>query len=312
MTRKKRTDKIFFRYYEIPRDSYVLALFGEEWNRKYGSEGESLHFHNHLEVGYCYKGEGVIKLENGDYPYFPQTFTMIPKNCPHSTFGDQGGINSWEFLFIDVERFLADLYPGRSRLAEEISRRINSGARFLTHGKNPALGDLVQEIFREMKEKGEFYQESVKGYLLAFLMGIARLDGEAAGALVSDKRLPVVGKNLWKEEIRQVEAALRYVEEHYREPLHAGDLAAVCGLSETHFRRLFQKNMQMTPMEYVNKVRIREACRLMLETNASLEEIAVKTGFVSMSTFNRNFGRFLSISPHAWRKSRGKGQKILF
>lgn len=77
MTRKKRTDKIFFRYYEIPRDSYVLALFGEEWNRKYGSEGESLHFHNHLEVGYCYKGEGVIKLENGDYPYFPQTFTMI-------------------------------------------------------------------------------------------------------------------------------------------------------------------------------------------------------------------------------------------
>ena len=105
MTRKKRTDKIFFRYYEIPRDSYVLALFGEEWNRKYGSEGESLHFHNHLEVGYCYKGEGVIKLENGDYPYFPQTFTMIPKNCPHSTFGDQGGINSWEFLFIDVERF---------------------------------------------------------------------------------------------------------------------------------------------------------------------------------------------------------------
>ena len=143
MTRKKRTDKIFFRYYEIPRDSYVLALFGEEWNRKYGSEGESLHFHNHLEVGYCYKGEGVIKLENGDYPYFPQTFTMIPKNCPHSTFGDQGGINSWEFLFIDVERFLADLYPGRSRLAEEISRRINSGARFLTHGKKPALGDLV-------------------------------------------------------------------------------------------------------------------------------------------------------------------------
>ena len=65
-----------------------------------------------------------------------------------------------------------------------------------------------------------------------------------------------------------MEAALRYVEEHYREPLHAeqlrvGDLAAVCGLSETHFRRLFQKNMQLTPMEYVNKVRIREACRLM-------------------------------------------------
>ena len=312
MTKKKTMDKIFLRFYDIPRESYLLALYGAEWKRKYGSEGESLHFHNHLEVGYCYEGEGVIRMENGDLPYFSQTFTVIPKNCPHAIQGEKGEVDYWEFLFIDMERFLLDLYPGRNRLVEEICRRINRGARLLTYEKNPVLGDLVQEILREMKGKGEFYQESVKGYLLAFLMEIARLDGEAAGSLVSDKRLPVVGKNLWKEEIRQVEAALRYVEEHYREPLHAGDLAAVCGLSETHFRRLFQKNMQMTPMEYVNKVRIREACRLMLETNASLEEIAVKTGFVSMSTFNRNFGRFLSISPHAWRKSRGKGQKILF
>ena len=261
-------------------------------------------------MGYCYKGEGVIKLENGDYPYFPQTFTMIPKNCPHSTFGDQGGINSWEFLFIDVERFLADLYPGRSRLAEEISRRINSGARFLTHGKNPALGDLVQEIFREMKEKSEFYQESVKGYLLAFLMEAARLNDE--DSLLPGEELPVVGKQIWKEEITQVEAALRYVEEHYAEQLRVGDLAAVCGLSETHFRRFFLKNMQLTPMEYVNKVRIREACRLMNGTASSLEEIAMKTGFVSMSTFNRNFTRFLGTSPHVWRKSKGREHSILF
>lgn len=104
MTRKKRTDKIFFRYYEIPRDSYVLALFGEEWNRKYGSEGESLHFHNHLEVGYCYKGEGVIKLENGDYPYFPQTFTMIPEKLPSLDL-ETGGSHSLGISFYCEVRF---------------------------------------------------------------------------------------------------------------------------------------------------------------------------------------------------------------
>ena len=124
--------------------------------------------------------------------------------------------------------------------------------------------------------------------------------------------MPVVGKQIWKEEITQVEAALRYVEEHYAERLRAGDLAAVCGLSETHFRRFFLKNMQLTPMEYVNKVRIREACRLMNGTASSLEEIAMKTGFVSMSTFNRNFTRFLGTSPHVWRKSKGRERSILF
>lgn len=45
-----------------------------------------------------------------------------------------------------------------------------------------------------MKGKGEFYQESVKGYLLAFLMEIARLDGETAGSLVSDKDFRSSGK----------------------------------------------------------------------------------------------------------------------
>lgn len=60
-----------------------------------------------------------------------------------------------------------------------------------------ALGDLVQEIFREMKEKSEFYQESVKGYLLAFLMEAARLNAE--DSLLPGEELPVVGKQIWKE-----------------------------------------------------------------------------------------------------------------
>ena len=118
------------------------------------------------------EGEGVIRLENGELPYFPQIFTLIPKNCPHAIQGEEGELDYWEFLFIDMERFLLDLYPGRNRLVEEICRRINRGARLLTYEKNPVLGDLVQEILREMKGKGEFYQESVKGYLLAFLMEI--------------------------------------------------------------------------------------------------------------------------------------------
>ena len=109
MTRKKRTDKIFFRYYEIPRDSYVLALFRgrvepEIWFRK-----ESLHFITIWRWVTVIK-EGVIKLENGDYPYFPPDLYDDPENCPHSTFGDQGD----QFLGISLlmEHFLADLYPG--------------------------------------------------------------------------------------------------------------------------------------------------------------------------------------------------------
>ena len=59
------------------------------------------------------KGEGVIKLENGDYPYFPQTFTMIPeKTALTRPLEIRAGSILGNFFFIDVERFLTDLLSG--------------------------------------------------------------------------------------------------------------------------------------------------------------------------------------------------------
>ena len=43
-----------YRYYEIPAGSPVLALLGDKWVQNYGREIDYLHFHNHLEVGFCY------------------------------------------------------------------------------------------------------------------------------------------------------------------------------------------------------------------------------------------------------------------
>ena len=140
--------------------------------------------------------------------------------------------------------FWLDLYPGRKPPGRGDQQENQQWRKISDPWKRiRLLGDLVQEIFREMKEKSEFYQESVKGYLLAFLMEsgpAGRMKRLVLCFQVED--LPVVGKQSWKEEIRQVEAALRYVEERYsRAASGAGDLAAVCGLSETHFRRLFSK-----------------------------------------------------------------------
>ena len=47
-----------FRYYEMPMGRYDLALLGEEWVCQYGND--PLHFHNYLEIGYCYYGEGAL------------------------------------------------------------------------------------------------------------------------------------------------------------------------------------------------------------------------------------------------------------
>jgi len=51
-----------------------------------------LHFHNLLEIGYCYHGSGRLIIEDREYRYSDNMYTFIPKNVPHTTISDPGNI----------------------------------------------------------------------------------------------------------------------------------------------------------------------------------------------------------------------------
>lgn len=55
------------------------------------------------------------------------------------------------------------------------------------------------------------------------------------------------------------------------------------------------------PVRYINLVRIQMACDLLQMSNDSIAHIAYKTGFETLTTFNRNFKKILGISPREWR-----------
>ena len=290
MTRKKQ-ERLEFRYYEMPKGGYVLPLLGEKWKRRYGKDIDYLHFHNYMEIGYCYDGHGELILKDRKHPYFSNMFSVIPPNYPHNTVSMDDSLSTWEYLFVDVEGFLRDMYPERMHFAQEMVRQIYQTAHFLTYDCNPFLGNMIQEIIREFRYQEGYHKEKVKGLLLALLVEIARIAPD---------------KNMYEgpdvNDQAKISNALHYVGKHYHEHVSAEMLADKCGLSETHFRRVFRNIMNMSPMEYVNLVRIQTACNLMVRTDATIEEIAMKTGFISMSTFNRNFKRMLDMSPHQWRR----------
>lgn len=68
MSRKKKP-RMEYRYYEVPEKCPVLALLGEKWVQNYGYQIDYLHFHNMMEIGVCYYGEGTIVLEDKEIPY---------------------------------------------------------------------------------------------------------------------------------------------------------------------------------------------------------------------------------------------------
>jgi len=88
----------------------------------------------------------------------------------------------------------------------------------------------------------------------------------------------------------------------YAESLLVRDLAAEAGLSRSQFERQFVHLFGTTPREYLVRVRVYAACRLLVETDDNVTQIAMQTGFYDHSHFCRTFRRIMGISPGLFRR----------
>lgn len=293
MARKKQ--RLEFRYYDIPAGEYVLPKLGKGWEIEYGKEyGRQQHFHNYLEIGYCYHGKGELIIEDRVYNYGDKMFTIIPENVPHTTISAPGNVCKWEFLFVDVKAFVRD-EMNTDLSKEEILRILNKRGTMKTAKNHPNLAKLILKIMDECRGQSLYYKECVKGYLCALVIEVLRLDEELEQA----KRRNRISS--------YIQNTVSYVEQHYTQEIGIADMARNCGLSESHFRRVFEENMNMKPLEYVNMVRINAACELIRKEGGrlSMEEIGFRVGYTTPSTFNRNFRRLTSMTPNQWKHEHG-------
>ncbi|MGN1166906.1 MAG: AraC family transcriptional regulator [Lachnospiraceae bacterium] len=307
---KKRKKGMEFRYYKMPDDSPILALLGQKWIQTYGANIDYLHFHNYLEIGYCYEGNGEIILGEKEYRFSGGQFTIIPKNYPHTTNSDRGTLSRWEFLFIDVEGFLRNAYRGErnAKRVEHMIEVINQRAVFKNVKDDPKVAGLIRDILEIMRGSEEMYLEEAKAILLALLINLSRIN-HVNEIGIDDKQ---ESAKLSEKAVEPVSFAMDYIAYHYMEPIRIKELADVCHVSETHFRRIFAEYMKMSPLEYVNLVRIRSACECLKKTDEPIADIAHKCGFPILSTFNRNFKQIMGVAPHEWRKRPENYEQQLF
>lgn len=286
---KKKKQSAEFRFYEMPKDEPVLALTGSKWIQVYGENINNLHFHNLMEIGYCHYGDGNLVIEEDLYRFGPGMISCIPANYLHVTKSDTDVKAFWEYIFIDPEEILKQC--GKSTQERRVLlEAVNQRAFFIKSEENPVITTLVRTIFEEMQQKGAFHYECVQGMVYSLLFEIVRFNGKQTAAPMG------------KVSGLQLEKAIEYVENNYQHNFKIADLANECHMSETHFRRVFQEKMNMTPIEYVNFVRVKKACELIDKTDISMEDVAEKVGFVTPSTFNRNFRRIIGTSPYQWKK----------
>lgn len=292
---KSKKPKVEFRHYQMPPNCPVLALLGEKWTQVYGRDIDYLHFHNYLEVGYCYSGTGTMVLGEQEYRFGEEEcFTIIPANYLHTTNSDPGKCCKWEYLFIDVEGVLREIgQSGRYDKRERMIQGINSRAVLQKAEDFPEMAGMIRRIMEIMRQEKVYCVEEAKGMLTVFLINIARENRGRDGA----------GTELQGCIAPPVCRAMDYIEIHYMEPLKAEDLAGFCHISEAHLRRLFSFYLKMSPLEYINLVRVQMACDYLKTTDEQVADIAYKCGFPTLSTFNRNFKKIQGSSPNKWRKN---------
>ena len=102
---------------------------------------------------------------------------------------------------------------------------------------------------------------------------------------------------------RAVEPALRYVSENYMLDMRISDMAAACAMSESYFRKLFGRVMGMSPVEYLNRYRVNRSIYYLYATDETVLSVAGLSGFASIASFNRNFTKYVGVSPSKWRRN---------
>lgn len=108
----------------------------------------------------------------------------------------------------------------------------------------------------------------------------------------------------------QVHAAMRYIAEHLADLPTVSQIAQNVGTHEVRLLALFRQELGLTVSGYIAEERVRTGCRLLMETQMSVQEIASEVGYRSPGNFISAFKERMGVTPKAWRESDRAGHSL--
>lgn len=98
---------------------------------------------------------------------------------------------------------------------------------------------------------------------------------------------------------------LAFMREHFARPMQNAELARMAGRSVRAFERLFRRDLQLTPQQYLRRLRVRLASQALIQPHLPMAEIALTHGFCDQSHFVREFRREIGLTPGDYRTRYG-------
>ncbi len=283
---------MIYRHYDLPEDFPVVGLLGRNWIMD-DAPITSLHFHNCLEIGYCYQGDGIFVIEDQIVSFHAQDITIIFPNQLHRSTSSKSLSSRWKWLYLDPEKLLGGILRPAAFDYSQFRFAPADFAPVISPPAGDELRGLLLAMIDEMENRQPGYTEAVTGLALAFFIRLSRL-------MPHNTRLAAQNTNQLAG--KAIIPAIDWIARFYMNDMSVEELAARCHLSPAHFRRVFKAVMNYSPLEYLNLMRVHAACNLLECSSESILSIAGKTGFRTISGMNRHFHRTTGRSPGSWRK----------
>ncbi len=110
-------------------------------------------------------------------------------------------------------------------------------------------------------------------------------------------------KNYSRKEGKRMDEVMRYLMEESNRQVKLAEVADVAGMNKEAFCRFFKERTRKTLTEFLNEVRITNACHLLADRELSISQVASEAGFANLSYFNRVFRKMNGITPKEFRRS---------
>ena len=255
------------------------------------------HSHPEFELVYILESHGKRIIGNSVESFESGDMVFLGDDIPHVWLNDEifyKGINSLKAKAM-VIYFSRDLF-GNSFYelpeAQEVKKFLSQGVKGVSiTGQTNAI--IAKKMEKLLKKKGF---EVVMGLIeILFLLSKSkdlRFINDDSYVSVSDEN-----KN------DRLAAVFQYVKTNYKEEISLDEISKIANLTPTSFCRMFKAKTKKAFVEYLNEIRVSNACKYLIETDLGISEIAYECGYKTASNFNKLFKKLIGTTPKEYRRN---------
>jgi AraC-like DNA-binding protein len=220
---------------------------------------------------------------------------FIGRNLPHVWIADKEmrtpGSRTLEMVFLQFS--LNVLFPQLIALPEmsNVKRAVDMSERGIQ-----IVGQTLNEVSEIMLQLPylKSFERMLSFFKMLDIIGLSQTNIQLASKDFMKKRF-VTGN-------KRIEVIHEYLMNNYREEVNLEKIASLANMAKGSLCRFFKMNMGITVFEYLNKLKIEFACKLLMDRDLSILEVCLDSGFNNLSHFNKQFKKITGFPPTEYRK----------